>query len=202
MPSISDQGPDQAASLLADDHSEIDILIGDLLAALEEEERSKAFLRLDMLWARLAVHIRAEHLCLFPSILAANFINTCSGPTNEEAQSVIDQLRLDHEFFMRKLGTTVNCMRNQQDSSDNELVSKQFREVRHSVVEIQTRLANHNELEENHVYKWANLVLDETERSALTARMRRQLENTPPRFSSDYGRARLSDYAASDTNSK
>jgi hemerythrin superfamily protein len=185
MPSISNRGPDQAASLLADDHSEINILIGDLLAGLEEEERSKAFARLDMLWARLAVHIRAEHLCLFPSILEANFTSAGGGPTYQEAQNAIDQLRLDHEFFMRELGTTVNTMRNQEDASDREVVSKQFREVRLSVVEIQARLAKHNDLEENHVYKWVNFLLDETERSALMAQMRRQLENTPPRFSSD-----------------
>ena len=184
MPSISNQGADQAASFLADDHSEIDILIGDLLAALAEEEKSKAFARLDMLWARLAVHIRAEHLCLFPSILEANFSASCSGPSYQEAKRAIDQLRLGHDFFMRELGTNVNTMRNQEDASGHGAI-KQLREVRRSVLEIQARLAKHNQLEENHVYKWVNLVLDETERSALTARMRRQLENTPPRFSSD-----------------
>jgi hemerythrin superfamily protein len=184
---------EQAGSVLADDHSEIDSLIEDLLSVLDEGDKSKAFARLDLLWARLAVHIRAEHLCLFPSILHANFSTRSGGPPYHEARSAIDQLRLDHEFFMRELGTTVNCMRKQQDASDNELVSKQFREVRRSVVEIQTRLARHNEQEENHVYKWVNFLLDETERSALMARMRRQLENSPPRFGSDSEPARLSD---------
>ena len=33
----SDKQPEQAVSVLADDHSEIDTLIGDLLSALEEE---------------------------------------------------------------------------------------------------------------------------------------------------------------------
>jgi hypothetical protein len=37
-------------------------------------------------------------------------------------------------------------------------------------------------LEENHVYKWVNILLGETERSALLARIERELENTPPRF--------------------
>ena len=164
MTSISKEGPEHAASVLADDHSEIDTLIGDLLSALDEGDKSKAFARLDLLWARLAVHIRAEHLCLFPSILEANFSDTGSGLTYQEAQRAIDQLRLDHEFFMRELGTTVNAMRNQQDASDHEAVSKQFREVRRSVVEIQSRLAKHNQLEENHVYKWVNVLLDEAER--------------------------------------
>ena len=182
MTSIIEEGPEQAASVLADDHSEIDILIGDLLAALEEGEKSKAFARLDLLWARLAVHIRAEHLCLFPSILEADFSIQSGGPEHQEVQSAIDQLRLDHEFFMRELGTTVNCMRDQQDGSDSEIASKQFREVRRSVLEIQARLAKHNELEEDHVYKWVNALLNEAERSALLIGVRRELENTPPRF--------------------
>jgi hypothetical protein len=130
---------------------------------------------------------------LFPTILKANFSDTGSGPTYQDAQTAIDELRLDHEFFMRELGTTVKGLRNQQDVSDKELVSNQFREVRRSVVEIQTRLAKHNRLEENHVYQWINVLLDESERSALMARIRRELENTPPRFSSGFERDRLAD---------
>ena len=175
MTTISDAGSDQAASLLADDHSEIDILIGDLLSALEDGEKTKAFARLDLLWARLAVHIRAEHLCLFPTILGASFSNTGSGPTYQEAERAIDQLRLDHDFFMRELGTTVKTKRNHEDASGHEAVKKQLREVRRSVVEIQSRLAEHNRLEETYVYGWLNVLLDETERSALMARIRREL---------------------------
>jgi len=174
-------GPEMAASVLAHDHSEIDTLTGDLLAALEEGDKLKVFARLDLLWARLAVHIRAEHLCLFPSILEANFTIRSDGPQYQEVQSAIDQLRLDHEFFMRELGATVNIMR-QENASD------QFRQVHRSVVVIQSRLTKHNQLEENHVYKWVNVMLGEAERLALAARVKRELENTPPRFSSDFER--------------
>jgi hypothetical protein len=45
MTSISGEGSEHAPSVLADDHSEIDILIGELLAALEEGLKSKAFAR-------------------------------------------------------------------------------------------------------------------------------------------------------------
>lgn len=109
-------GPEMAASVLTDDHAKIDTLTDDLSAALEEGDKLKDFALLDLLWARLAVHIRAEHLCLFPSILGANFSNTATGPTYEEAQGVIDQLRLDHEFFMRELGKRVN------HAKDNEML--------------------------------------------------------------------------------
>jgi hemerythrin superfamily protein len=182
MPSINNEPREVPASMLTYDHSEIDTLAGDLLVALEEGDKLKVFARLDLLWARLAVHIRAEHLCLFPSILGANFSNTGTGPTYEEAQGVINQLRLDHEFFMRELGKRVNSMRKQRDASDNELVSKQFRKVRCSVVEIQTRLVKHNQLEENHVYQWVNVLLNETERLVLLDRITRELENIPARF--------------------
>jgi hemerythrin superfamily protein len=166
------------ASVLAHDHSEIDALTGDLLAALEEGDKLRVFARLDQLWARLAVHIRAEHLCLFPSILEADFTIRSDRPQYQEVQSAIDQLRLDHEFFMRELGATVKIMR-QENASD------QFQEVHRSVVGIQSRLTGHNQLEENHVYKWVNGLLDEPQRLALAARVKRELENIPPRFSSD-----------------
>ncbi|HEX5884723.1 MAG TPA: hypothetical protein VFY67_09250, partial [Pyrinomonadaceae bacterium] len=110
--------PERTASVLAHDHSEIDTLTGELLTALEEGDQLKIFARLDLLWARLAVHIRAEHLCLFPSILEADFTISSDGPQYQEVQSAIDQLRLDHEFFMRELGTTVKAIRKQENVSN------------------------------------------------------------------------------------
>lgn len=175
--------PELPASVLAHDHSEIDTLTGELLAALEKGDKLKVFARLDLLWARLAVHIRAEHLCLFPSIMEADFTIRSDGPQYQEVQNAIDQLRLDHEFFMRELGTNVNAIRKQENLSTRE-VFKQFREVRRSVFEIQSRLVKHNQLEENHVYKWVDLLLGEAERSALLAGIKRELENAPPRFRS------------------
>lgn len=169
------------ASVLAHDHSEIDTLTGDLLAALEEGDKLRVFPRLDLLWARLAVHIRAEHLCLFPAILGADFTIRSDGPQYQEVQSAIDQLRLDHEFFMRELGATINIMR-------QENASEQLRKVHRSVVVIHSRLTKHNHLEENHIYKWVHVLLGEAERPALAARLKRELENAPPRFSSDFGR--------------
>ena len=156
------KSPELTASVLIHDHAEIDTLIGDLLAALEEGDKLKVFPRLDLLWARLAVHIRAEHLCLFPSILEAGFTVRSDGPQYQEVQSAIAQLRLDHEFFMRELGATVKIMR-------HENTSEQFRAVHRSVVVIKSRLTKHNQLEEIHVYKWVNVLLGDAERLALAA---------------------------------
>ena len=98
---------------------------------------------------------------------------------------MIDQLRLDHEFFMRELGTSVNSMRKLQDASDNEVLSKQFQIVRRSVVEMKTRLAKHNQLEENHVYKWVNVLLDETQLSVLAFGIKREIGIFRPDLRSD-----------------
>jgi iron-sulfur cluster repair protein YtfE (RIC family) len=184
MPFINER-TEQAVSLLADDHSELDRLIGDSIAALEKEDKLKAFERLDLLWAQLAVHIRAEHLCVFPSILNApreNFTGRDGDAEYQEAQSAINQLRLDHEFFMSELGAAVNTIRNRETPSEHEAISKQLQDVRRSIVKIQSRLDQHNQLEENHVYKWVNVLLSDAERLALAARIRHELENTPPRF--------------------
>jgi len=172
--------PEHTASVLAHDHSEIDTLTHDLLGALEKGRPAQIFAHLDLLWARLAVHIRAEHLCLFPSILEADFSIRSDGHQDQEVRSAIDQLRLDHEFFMRELGTSVHAIRTQNLS--NREVFRRFRELGRTVFEIQSRLAKHNEFEENHVYKWVNIVLGEAERAALLARIKRELENVPPRF--------------------
>ena len=59
----------QATTLLADDHSAVDKLLLSVRAALEAQDASRSHAALDLFWARLAVHIRAEHLHLFPAVL-------------------------------------------------------------------------------------------------------------------------------------
>ena len=83
---------------------------------------------------------------------------------------------------MRELGTTVNTMRKQENASEDEAIRKQLQDVRRSIIKIQRRLDQHNQLEENHVYKWVNVLLSDAERLALTARIRHELENIPPRI--------------------
>ena len=181
MSVIKNQKPQEVAGTLVDDHSELDKLIHRLLAALDQENRAESFELLDLLWARLAVHIRAEHLCLFPSILEVppvNFIG--SGiPNYQEAKSAIDLLRHDHDFFMRELGKAVNTLRKQGPQSDHDV---RLLDVRRSIVKVQSRLETHNQLEEDHVYKWVNVLLGEAKRSTLIARIIHEIENIPLRF--------------------
>ena len=170
---------------MRDDHSELDKLLNKLLKALDQKNKAKSFELLDLLWARLAVHIRAEHLCLFPSILdasLANFSGSAGSPQYDEAKNAIDLLREDHDFFMRELGTSVNTLRKHQTCSDNSVIRNQLGDVRRSVLRVQGRLDMHNQLEENHVYKWVHLLLDEAKRLAVMACIRHEIEKMPPRF--------------------
>jgi len=55
--------------LLGHDHTDLGESLSELFAALNAGDVEKSYERLDMFWARLAMHIRAEHLHLFPAIL-------------------------------------------------------------------------------------------------------------------------------------
>lgn len=171
--------------LLARDHEELDGVLGELLLTLDHGDKDESFARLDLLWARLAIHIRAEHLCLFPAILGApQALLTGSGgaPLLAEAQSAIGILHSDHDFFMHELAKAINLMRALKTTSDVGAIEESLREVRRIVLSVKTRLSAHNLLEENQVYGWIDVLLDEAELSALNARVRRELENLPSRF--------------------
>lgn len=172
-------------NLLEHDHEELDGVLGELFLALERGDKDESFARLDLLWARLAVHIRAEHLCLFPAILGtpqALFTGSGGTPRLEEAQSAIAVLRSDHDFFMHELAKAVNLMRALKGIPDVDAIGECLGEVRSIVLSVKTRLSAHNQLEENQVYVWIDVLLDEAERAALDARVRRELENLPSRF--------------------
>jgi hemerythrin superfamily protein len=148
--------------LLADDHEAVGEVLQQLLTALNNNDVQTSLAKLDLLWARLAVHIRAEHLHLFPAI-AARVSN---------AGSVIEDLRADHDFFMRELARAIDVLR------DGKLTS-----VLDTVREVEKRLALHNEIEEKQVYHWVGSVLSDSEQTALATRINAELEKRPPRFS-------------------
>ncbi|MDT4951910.1 MAG: hypothetical protein QOJ02_48 [Acidobacteriota bacterium] len=171
--------------LLERDHEELDGILGELFLALDHGDRDVSFARLDLLWARLAIHIRAEHLCLFPAILCAQqalLTSRCGAPRLEQAQSTIGVLRSDHDFFMHELAKAINLMQALKGIPDAAAIGEGLGEVRSIVLSVKTRLGTHNQLEENQVYRWIDVLLDEAERSTLNARVRRELENLPSRF--------------------
>lgn len=103
------------AERLARDHASLDRLLDELRAALDAGDITRSHERLDLFWARLAVHIRAEHLQLFPAVLNALTENKESDVSKtsflSQAQHTIDELRRDHDFFMHELSRAIIVMR-------------------------------------------------------------------------------------------
>ena len=88
---------------LAHDHAELGNLLGEVNAALDAKVIARSHASLDRFWARLAVHIRAEHLRLFPAVLDALSGSRENIPSADEALNAIEELRRDHDFFMHEL---------------------------------------------------------------------------------------------------
>jgi len=175
------------ADLLVKDHAELDLLLRDLLAELDRGGAGDVLAKLDRAWARLAVHIRAEHLHLFPALLKAADEKregaTASLPTREEVRAGLERLRADHDFFMRELAGCVNTLR--ALAARGVPPDERLPAVKSRVVAVCERLAEHNRLEEEQVYLWRRALLNADEQKALLSALRREIENLPPRFSED-----------------
>jgi hemerythrin superfamily protein len=142
-------------SLLEDDHASLDQLLIELDAELTKPDINRAFELLDLFWARLAVHIRAENLHLFPALANTDpslFTGKGSLPTFEESHSLILRLRSDHDFFMKELAHIVKIMREIVGNQQTRL--KEVKDVRQRMTIIKKHLEAHNRLEEEQVYIW------------------------------------------------
>lgn len=156
---------------LSDDHEAVSEVLEQLLTALENKDVQTSYSRLDLLWARLAVHIRAEHLHLFPAVT-----DRLTKSDLSEAQVIVKDLRADHDFFMHELARAIGILRELPNDAKLAAVAGIVRAV-------EDRLATHNEIEENQIYRWSSTILSEAEQLELLARINTELENRPPRFS-------------------
>lgn len=172
------------SELLERDHEQLAKLLDELQSALTKPDPAYAFELLDLFWARLAVHIRAENVCLFPAILeAAELRIAASMPTIDEAKSAIERLRSDHNFFMDQLSQTIKTMRALISGNEEPTqFASRFAEIRDRVTAVSARLVVHNELEEEQVYKWPDLILSRPKLESLNTAIKRELKNLPPRF--------------------
>ena len=173
------------ADLLVDDHGEVDALFSDLWREFDGGGARGVLEKLDYLWARLAVHIRAEHLHLFPALLAASERTrreeADGAPAPGEVRMAVERLRADHDFFMHELAGAVNAARElaaQGGPPDRE----RLLQIKGRALAVAERLAEHNRVEEQQVYLWPDALLAGTELDALRAGLRREIENLPPRF--------------------
>jgi hypothetical protein len=176
----------QTNKLLASDHNELDALLKRIFEALGTGEVEQIYQSLDICWARLAMHIRAEHLHLFPSILRAaaeQKQNTKIGkiPSAAVIQNTIERLQNDHNFFMREFSNAIKQMRELRGNERNDK-SKCLLSIEEKILGVSSRLRAHNELEESDVYQWADTLLSPAELAVLNAEIQKELDNLPPRF--------------------
>lgn len=164
---------------LTHDHSELDNVLAEFFSAIDAGDIERSAQRLDLFWARLAVHIRAEHLHLFPTVLEActrrqQSVGLDQAPSLQSARETITRLQHDHDFFMRELAATLKQLREQRHNQPNE--------VREKVIAVKQRLEIHNELEESSIYRWCGALLRPLERLALNEKIQTELGDLPPRF--------------------
>jgi hypothetical protein len=172
---------------LADDHTELNTLLDKVFDALRCADVERTYKSLDFFRARLAMHIRAEHLHLFPAIIKAIETqaaeNYSPAPSLTEALNAINALQSDHNFFMRELLAMIKLLRELRENKTKANFSKEISDVREIIVSVKRRLEDHNETEETKVYGWADALLGQAECAALGERMQREITNLPPRFS-------------------
>ncbi|HZS18089.1 MAG TPA: hypothetical protein VFA51_09180 [Candidatus Udaeobacter sp.] len=176
----------KSPTLLAHDHSELDALLAAAFSALATGAIERSFGTVDVFWARLAMHIRAEHLHLFPAVLGA--IDAASegkegggSPSREIAQARIAQLREDHDYFMRELAAAIkelHALRGEQHDDEAAVLRK----VQARIFAVSRRLEVHNKIEESEIYQWAGLLLEPLKQVALNKRIERELKNLPRRL--------------------
>jgi iron-sulfur cluster repair protein YtfE (RIC family) len=156
--------------LLSDDHAGVGRLLDDAAQKMERGNAIEALKALDLFWARLAMHIRAEHLHLFPAVLKIN--------SEKDIPEILERLRLDHDFFMHELADSMKAMRSITSGSENGVM----RVTAVRLGAIKDRLAKHNHLEEEVVYPLQHN-LSASDRADLSRSIAKDLANIPPRFS-------------------
>jgi hemerythrin superfamily protein len=160
----------ESGNLLSDDHADVDLLLNDVFEKLEHGTAADALKALDLFWARLAMHIRAEHLHLFPAVLKID--------SETDISEILESLRRDHDFFMHELADSLKAMRLIATESESEVM----RDTAARVEAIKDRLVKHNALEEERIYPLQHR-LPASEREQLARSIAKELSNLPPRFS-------------------
>jgi hypothetical protein len=175
----------QVSEHLIDDHAALDKVLKQLQTALRSSDLEVAHTKLDLFWARLAVHIRAEHLHLFPTVLSSlenAAVNHVSAPSLDQAQMVTAELQRDHDFFMHELPRAVEIMRKLLTVLEQHILKEGLNNVKNIVLGVEQRLIKHNEVEENQIYRWVAISLNPEEQARLAKQITTELRKHPPRF--------------------
>ena len=174
----------EASRRLEADHHSLGELLTVFRTALAIGDIKTAHADLDLFWARLAVHIRSEHIHLFPSILNAtlNAKDHADGPSLAEAEATIQALVDDHDFFIRELSSAIMALRELLTRDDRARVEESLAQIGQIVGRVEQRLRTHNQTEEETIYRWVGFLLDTEKQSVLKHKIDDDLLKRPPRF--------------------
>lgn len=170
---------------LETDHKVLGEMLNQLIARLGKADLGWGFETLDLFWGSLAIHIKAENICLFPAILNApreRFGAANNLPEYDEARVTIEKLRTDHNFFMNQLGQAMKELRGIIIRPEDYPAETTIPELRKRVASVAEVLHQHNEIEERKVYLWPALLLDKEDLERLEVGVRTEIENLPSRF--------------------
>ena len=154
---------------------------------MEKGDLGQSFDTLDVFWARLAVHIRTEHLHLFPTLIAAverseqRKENGSRPPSAQAVRDTIARLREDHDFFMQELAAAITQLRKERGRTGQSR-SAVLSDVKEKALAVSRRLQTHNALEESEVYRWAEGLLEDAECIDLKTRMNKELAKRSQTF--------------------
>lgn len=162
--------------LLAHEHSGLN-------TALADGEVERSYNNLDIFRVRLAMHIRAENIHLFPALIRASERPqvAASTPALETVHGINAHLRDDHDLFMSELTEAVKELRELR-RDDHQDSSRGLSNGRGQLARVSRRLEAHNAPEESQVCHWTGALLDEPAQNALNECMRLEPDNLPPRF--------------------
>jgi hypothetical protein len=168
---------------LKGDHEVLDGMLNQLVIQLGKPDLPWAFESLDLFWASLAIHIRAENICLFPAILNAprDRFGKRGVPSYEEARAIIEQLKNDHNFLMTQLGDSMKGLRAMILHPEYS-VGISISELRDRIATVGDRLYKHKAVEEEKVYLWPAVLLNEDSLEQLNAGVATEIQNMPSRF--------------------
>jgi iron-sulfur cluster repair protein YtfE (RIC family) len=160
-----------AGTILETDHAELRDLLRSAREELANSDLARAYASTDRFWARLAMHIRAEHLHLFPFVRRV---------ASDEVAAVLDELRQDHDMFMVELGRAIKALRLAFDVGNE---TETLATAAQLVEKVALRLVAHDRIEESVVYpvidpdRVSGDEMESLRRGVLT-----ELQNIPPRF--------------------
>lgn len=165
--------------VLEHDHTEIDRLYAEVLDLLIPGKQQAALQGLDLFWARLAVHIRAEHLHLFPAV--GGLAEGLAG--GAELTATIATLRRDHDLFMRELAGAIKELRTVQNGTVPP--ASALNQIRARVEDVGDRFAEHNRIEEERIYSLES-ALSTADAGELLRSISSELAALRPRFNTHY----------------